>query len=116
MNAIGVPLVISHHSADPDHSEWLLQVNPDLPCLAGHFPGMPVVPGVAQLAWAVHFAAEQWGLATVISQTELLKFQRLAQPPLQLKLSLEKRNGKVLFAIDSDQGRHASGRLVYGAA
>ena len=32
--------------------EQRLRVPGDLPCLEGHFPGLPVLPGLAQLSWA----------------------------------------------------------------
>ena len=97
MKGLGLPPVVARTMDEAGRLHLSLQLECDLPCFAGHFPGVAVLPGVAQLAWAVHFAAEQWQL------------------PLLLTLQLEKRGDKVLFSFDSAQGRHASGRLAYGA-
>ncbi len=115
MKGLGLPPVVARTMDDAGRLHLSLQLECDLPCFAGHFPGVAVLPGVAQLAWAVHFAAEQWQLPQLIAQAEVLKFQKLARPPLLLQLQLEKRGDKVLFSFDSEQGRHASGRLAYGA-
>ena len=115
MKGLGLPPVVARTMDDAGRLHLSLQLECDLPCFAGHFPGVAVLPGVAQLAWAVHFAAEQWQLPLLLAQAEVLKFQKLARPPLLLTLQLEKRGDKVLFSFDSEQGRHASGRLAYGA-
>ena len=115
MQGIGLPAVVARTIDDAGRLQLSLQLDCDLPCFAGHFPGLAVLPGVAQLAWAVHFAAAQWQLPALIAQAEVLKFQKLARPPMLLTLQLEKRGDKVLFSFDSEQGRHASGRLAYGA-
>lgn len=115
MKGLGLPPVVARTMDEAGRLHLSLQLECDLPCFAGHFPGVAVLPGVAQLAWAVHFAAEQWQLPLLLAQAEVLKFQKLARPPLLLTLQLEKRGDKVLFSFDSEQGRHASGRLAYGA-
>lgn len=115
MKGLGLPPVVATTVDEAGRLQLDLQIDGDLPCFAGHFPGLAVLPGVAQLAWAVHFAAEQWQLPLLLAQAEVLKFQKLARPPLLLTLQLEKRGDKVLFSFDSAQGRHASGRLAYGA-
>ena len=114
MIGIGLPDVVRRDATMQGQLTLELDVDQSLPCLDGHFPSVAVVPGVAQLSWAVHFAAEHWGLPLSVSDVSVLKFQNLARPPLRLTLQLEQRNGKVLFSVDSDQGRHASGRLTFG--
>ena len=34
-----------------------LRLDPDLPWFAGHFPGAPLLPGVTQIHWVMHYAA-----------------------------------------------------------
>ncbi|KAB2840154.1 MAG: AMP-binding protein, partial [Burkholderiales bacterium] len=33
-----------------------LRVAPELDFFAGHFPSQPILPGVMQVHWAIHFA------------------------------------------------------------
>ncbi len=82
----------------------------------GHFPGEPILPGVAQLGWAAQFADELFAVGSGYSRIEALKFQQVITPDMLVTLTLthnpDKRN--VAFAFTSDSGRHSSGRLVYG--
>ena len=34
-----------------------LWLDPDLPWFTGHFPGAPLLPGVTQIHWVMHYAA-----------------------------------------------------------
>ena len=43
--------------------ESTLQIAPDHPAFAGHFPGAPIVPGVVLLDAAIHTALQMWRTA-----------------------------------------------------
>ncbi|MDY0873329.1 AMP-binding protein [Dongia rigui] len=60
----------------------------DLAQLDGHFPGMPIVPGVAQIDWAVKLAARYMGIPLASAQTYQVKFHRLTLPGMAVKLCL----------------------------
>jgi 3-hydroxymyristoyl/3-hydroxydecanoyl-(acyl carrier protein) dehydratase len=47
-----------HRQSAPDTASALLLVHPRLPCLAGHFPGAPILPGIVQIFWALQLAEE----------------------------------------------------------
>ena len=40
-----------------------LWLDPDLPWFTGHFPGAPLLPGVTQIHWVMHYAASLLKLA-----------------------------------------------------
>ncbi|WP_374382041.1 AMP-binding protein [Dongia sp.] len=61
---------------------------PDMIQLGGHFPGMPVVPGVAQIDWAVKLAARHLGLPIAAASNYQVKFQRLTLPGTLVTLQL----------------------------
>lgn len=94
----------------------VLDVRPELRVFDGHFPGAPVLPGVAQLDWAATLAREAFALPPRFLRAEQLKFQRPVLPPLLLQLHLEwkPQAGQVAFRFSSERGTHAGGRLVFG--
>ncbi|WKE63997.1 thioester dehydrase [Gallaecimonas kandeliae] len=94
--------------------ELVLDMDPGLTVFQGHFPGAPIVPGVAQLDWAIRLGAAHFGLALASQRLEAIKFQRLITPGLPLTLTLEyhQDKGKLHFQYDSEHGCHGSGRVL----
>jgi 3-hydroxymyristoyl/3-hydroxydecanoyl-(acyl carrier protein) dehydratase len=86
----------------------------DLIYFNGHFPGQPVLPGVAQLAWAHAFGGEHFALPDGCRALEAVKFHRFIEPGDRIRLTLnynpDKR--KLIFHYESDKGVHSSGRLL----
>lgn len=73
-------------------ADWVeLEVfnRPDLRQLDGHFPGMPIVPGVAQIDWAVKLAARHLDLPLQAATNYQVKFHRLTLPDSISILRLE---------------------------
>jgi acyl-coenzyme A synthetase/AMP-(fatty) acid ligase/3-hydroxymyristoyl/3-hydroxydecanoyl-(acyl carrier protein) dehydratase len=85
----------------------------------GHFPGRPVLPGVVQTHWAVHFGREHWGDFGDFSALEAVKFQQVvtANQTLLLRLEYQRDKGKLYFTYTSGSAdepiAHASGRVVF---
>lgn len=108
-----------------------LDVHANLAAFDGHFDGLPILPGVAQIDWAARlgqacFALAQGRpaptLASHFSRIEVLKFQQPILPGMQVQLHLQRKprseGGHALeFSYHSMQGSetvvHSSGRLVY---
>ena len=98
--------------------ELTLDIEPDLAALDGHFPEAPVVPGVAQLDWAVRLARRYLPVpATGFSKLEAVKFHRVIQPGVTVQLSLEWSVPKqrLIFSYASPKGPCSSGRVVLNA-
>lgn len=70
------------------HVDAQLLVAPDLAGFAGHFPDFPILPGVVQLDWAVHYAQEFLLLDEPVVRVERLKFTCPISPNTSLQLSL----------------------------
>ncbi len=85
---------------------------------AGHFPGQPVLPGVTQLDWAIHYGRRLFDLPAAFMRLEQVKFQQLITPDLPLTLILGHDPARQLltFRFVSEHGAHASGRIVFGDA
>ncbi len=84
--------------------------------LAGHFPDAPVLPGVVQVDWAIHYGRQQFGLTGAFRGINALKFQQVILPdvPLLLELSHDSAKGSLQFRYFSDAGPHAGGRILFG--
>jgi 3-hydroxymyristoyl/3-hydroxydecanoyl-(acyl carrier protein) dehydratase len=100
----------------PSHARLTLFVPPDLRCLRGHFPGLPIVPGAMQLGWVLAFASELLGSRPVLRGLQSVKFQRLVQPGQLLRLTIKLDPGQqaIQFEYESAAGRHSSGRVLLG--
>jgi 3-hydroxymyristoyl/3-hydroxydecanoyl-(acyl carrier protein) dehydratase len=83
-----------------DHIEIELFNRPDLQQLDGHFPRLAIVPGVAQIDWAVKFAARLLGLNMEAATSFQVKFHRLTVPDTMVILRLEhdRARHRLLFA------------------
>ncbi|MDB5771148.1 MAG: Acyl-coenzyme synthetase/AMP-(fatty) acid ligase [Burkholderia sp.] len=90
----------------------------DMVYFEGHFPGTPIVPGVAQVDWALALACECFDLPPVFRGIHALKFQQVIRPESTFSLELmhDPAKGCVIFRYFSPSGTHASGRLMFGAA
>ncbi len=86
----------------------------------GHFPGRPVLPGVVQTHWAVHYGRGHWGDLGEFTDLEAVKFQQVvtANQTLLLRLEYLRDKGKLYFSYTSTGANeepiaHASGRVVF---
>ena len=80
----------------------------DHPAFAGHFPGRPMLPGVALVAEAMEAAASDPALARAIGATPRLSVVKFLEPvgpgaSLDIALRLEART--VAFSIGDKAGR-----------
>jgi 3-hydroxymyristoyl/3-hydroxydecanoyl-(acyl carrier protein) dehydratase len=106
------PVVTSERVSAPT-AEIVFTVPADLDYLRGHFPGVPVVPGVVQIKWALAFARSRLGVAGEFTGMEQLKFNKVMTPGVAVTLALEHRadEGKLRFTFGSGETRYSSGYL-----
>ena len=107
------PRWLGEVSGSEGNVEIHLEVPSRLRYLAGHFPRLPVVPGVVLVQWAIELATEHFGDLGTFCAVERLKFQKILRPGLRFSLHLERRDDGIAFHYDSHHGRHASGRVVF---
>ena len=89
---------------------------PDAECFKGHFPGFPILPGVAQLYFLRHFARQAFADFPETATYRRLKFQRLVLPGREVILEVARREeGCFGFSISGATGPCASG-IVEGPA
>lgn len=93
-----------------------LELDLELAVFDGHFPQLPILPGVAQLDWAVRFGREAFALPSDILRVDALKFQRVARPGERIRLDLDWHPVRrtLGFRYQSGLGPHSSGRVLFG--
>ena len=85
----------------------------DLFQFKGHFPEQPILPGVAQLDWAVRYAKNRFELTQDLKEISQLKFKDLMLPDVQvtLLLDLQEDKNKISFKYYSEDKIFSSGIL-----
>ena len=91
-------------------------VPPDLLYFDGHFTVAPVLPGVVQVDWAIHYGRLHFGLTGSFAGMNAIKFQQMIRPdtPVRLELTWDEIKRSLNFRYFSEAGAHASGRILLG--
>ncbi len=102
---------------EADHATARLHVAPELAAFDGHFPDAPVLPGVAQVDWAIVWGRERFGIGAPFAALEQLKFQRPVVPGMTLEAEWhwDAAQSVLRFEFRSEQGVHSSGRAVFAS-
>lgn len=92
-----------------------LFVPANLSLFAGHFPGLPLLPGIAQIDWASRLGSERFAIADGFSRLLNIKFQKPVLPDCKLDLVLNWDAGRrqLAFSYVSAAGCHTSGKIEF---
>jgi acyl-coenzyme A synthetase/AMP-(fatty) acid ligase len=103
---------------EADHARATVELAPELLVFDGHFPGSPILPGVAQVDWAIAFARERFALPATFLRLDALKFSQPATPGMRLAIEWRwnAATGTLQFEYTSESGRHSSGRVLFADA
>ncbi|GAA0208662.1 thioester dehydrase [Kangiella japonica] len=101
-----------------------LEVSPQLEAFNGHFDSFPIIPGVVQVQWALHFFKgsplyTQTALPNTAehdvycSKMSALKFQQVIPPNsrVTLTLSFDEIKQCLIFSISDGDTKYSSGKL-----
>ncbi|TNF68914.1 MAG: hypothetical protein EP298_05595 [Gammaproteobacteria bacterium] len=78
----------------------------------GHFDSCPILPGVAQLDLAIHYACEYFGLQRAdISAVDAMKFMKVIKPKTHITLELMIKNEMLIFKYLKDNVAYSSGKI-----
>ena len=86
-----------------------LRIDDAHPCLAGHFPGQPIVPGVLLLDRVLARAETCIGQRLNVTSLPVAKFTRPLLPGEEAVLQLEVHETEIKFEISKDNARIAQG-------
>lgn len=109
-----LPTLLSAH-ADGDTARFELALSEELDAFSGHFPGMPVLPGVVQIDWAIRLALAHGLICEVPATRDFqVKFHSLVRPgmPLALVLRVDRLKGWLFFDYLSGETTMSAGRVV----
>jgi 3-hydroxymyristoyl/3-hydroxydecanoyl-(acyl carrier protein) dehydratase len=95
-----------------DHAPLQLRIAADHPCLPGHFPGQPVVPGVVVLD-AVLGLLEQRHPGLRLLRMPQVKFAAPLLPEQSAAVELDYRGERLRFRVQREGALIASGELVF---
>lgn len=94
-----------------------LRIAADLAPLAGHFPDLPIVPGVCLLDWVVRLAGRHLALLQDGTTQFQIKFRHMLRPDCDVTLTLRRLSGgRVQFDYRHLGTVYASGTVSAGGA
>jgi 3-hydroxymyristoyl/3-hydroxydecanoyl-(acyl carrier protein) dehydratase len=106
-----------HLSSDNANQVRLdLHIPIELAYFPGHFPKLPVLPGVVQIDWAMRYARQHLTLSGHFSALEHIKFQSLVLPDAKLELLLtwDEQKNQLEFSYTTSERKYSSGRIAFG--
>ncbi|MEI6986065.1 MAG: hypothetical protein WCK65_08055 [Rhodospirillaceae bacterium] len=80
----------------------------------GHFPGFGILPGVAQIDWAVKFARRYLSMTDGTAPTFQVKFRQIIRPDSAVTLVLRRDwvKGRLLFEYRAGDEVMSSGNVM----
>ena len=101
------------HDGQREHLTLRFAVPASTPYFEGHFPEVPLLPGVVQIGWAVAFGRQYFELSSRFHSLMAVKFMRVIQPGASVSLKLWLDDGALSFAFDADGHACSSGRVHF---
>ncbi|MDY7578931.1 AMP-binding protein [Herbaspirillum sp. RTI4] len=103
---------------EAQHLLMQLSIAADLHYFDGHFQNAPVLPGVAQVEWAILYAQHHFAMPPLFTGMQALKFQRVIRPgdTVMLQLDYDPLKSVLSFRFYTGDAPHSSGRISFGAS
>lgn len=100
-----------------NQAKLIFKVHSGLEYFNGHFPGLPILPGVAQLAWVERYGKKFFNIEQPFVRLEVIKFKKVIRPNQLITMQIQWKpdTGKLYFDLTADDVSYSSGRMVYGA-
>ena len=93
------PIVLAQTITGNQFANIELVLPAELLWFSGHFPDCPILPGVAQINWVMHYANQLLGDLPAVKSLDVIKFQRPLMPEdkVLLVLNWQQDNHKLIF-------------------
>ena len=109
-------LTLLEAAKQPERYRALFRLEPGSPVLSGHFPGHPILPGIAHLALALQGAREIEGFGVELLSLHGVRFRNPVRPEDTDELIVVRgaRPGALRFEVRRGETIASSGILVVG--
>ena len=100
----------------PERYRALFRLEPGSPALSGHFPGHPILPGIAHLALALQGAREIEGFGVELLSLHGVRFRHPVGPEDTVELIVVRGSGPGALRFEIRRGEMvaSNGALVVG--
>ena len=78
----------------------------------GHFPDIPILPGVVQLLYAHNLAEDVFGIKISLNKIKKIKFSRVIKPDNKVILNLKNNELSVDFTFTDNEKPFSSGTFI----
>lgn len=108
-----LPEVLNIEPNGTDKTRLRLRIPEQLRYFPGHFPGFPILPGVVQIDWAIHYGRDLLGINGEFAGMENIKFLAILQPHDHVFLDLNWLGTKLDFLYSNHEKRYSNGRIIF---
>lgn len=106
------PFRLDRLDHDDRQAEAQVHVPGDCPFFQGHFPGEPILPGVAQVVLVTWVLGRVVGRPLRIQSVHRVKFTSPVRPGMDLVLRLTWEGPKVQWRLAGPEGEVSSGEVL----
>ncbi|MGE0085544.1 MAG: phosphopantetheine-binding protein [Desulfococcaceae bacterium] len=104
-------------TSDTDKNEILAhaEIGPDSPWFSGHFPGDPILPGIAQLGLVFAAIRDAVDKDLILSGVRRVRFRQIIRPDERMEISIspdKKNSNDYIFRINVKNGIACSGIMT----
>jgi 3-hydroxymyristoyl/3-hydroxydecanoyl-(acyl carrier protein) dehydratase len=92
---------------------YRLRISPQIEHFRGHFPGMPLLPGVVQLEWAVRLGRLHFTGLEASKGIDNFKCQAIIFPGTELTLELKRDARGLRFRYADGERVYSSGHILF---
>lgn len=92
-----------------------VNIDGNSPWFSGHFPGDPILPGIAQLKMVADLVAKSGTGALCMTGLSRVKFRKIVRPgdALDIKVTLSDKKGQYIFKITNRDEDVCSGWMFF---
>jgi acyl-coenzyme A synthetase/AMP-(fatty) acid ligase/3-hydroxymyristoyl/3-hydroxydecanoyl-(acyl carrier protein) dehydratase len=111
-------LAVRRETAESAQVSLDLHITADVVHFDGHFPMLPILPGVIQIDWALHYSRKYLALNGEFIAMENVKFQAVTLPDTKvvLRLTWNAARRHLEFSYATSHQKYSTGRIVFGEA